>query len=262
MRPRALIFVILTLYVSAGVAQQLSHRDKELVEAARKKYYNLSAAGFDGMKCSIQYDYATLPLMPSSAEDPVRKLLERTTFTLSIDAKGRASVDHQYPADAPEEARQQAAQLTGLMTAFASGLFHTWPTKGLQGPIPPFDSEISSAASSGDGYVFSLRIPGSPVEVKMDKDYLVTEINSLGGKVLEHPVYEPSPDGFVFVGNTGIDQTNPTQSVEVSYHLKLSVLKGLRVPTSAHLQVKPNINTTFQLNECEVRKATVLHTAP
>lgn len=261
MRPLALVFVLLTLHVPVAVAQQLSPRDKELVEAARKKYYSLSVAGFDGMNCSIKYDYATVPLMPSEG-DPVRKLLQTANLTLSLDSKGRVSVDHQYPADASEEAKQHAAQVMSLMTAFVSGLFQTWPTKGLQGPIPPFDSEVASVSESDGGYEFSLRVPGAPVQVKTDKDYLVTQITSLGGKVIEHPVYQPSPDGFVFAGVTSLDHSNPDQAVEVTYQLGLSVINGLRIPTSAHLLVQPNIDTTFQLEGCSVRKGTVVHIAP
>jgi hypothetical protein len=262
MRSSGLVFLLLAFCLSTSFGQQLSPSDKELLKTARKKYYNLSVAGFDGMNCLIKYDYATVPLMPSSEEDPLRKLLETTAFTLAIDSKGRVTVDHQFPADSSEEARQHAAQLTNLMTAFASGLFQTWATKGLQGPIPPFDSEIASVSASGGGYVFSLRVPGSPVEVKTDKDFLVSEITSVGGRLIEHPVYGPSSDGFVFVGNAAVDQSNPTQTVEISYQLELSLINGLRVPTSAHLQVKPDIHTTFRLDGCAVRKGTVIHIAP
>ncbi len=243
-------------------AQQLSVGDKKIVESARAIYYNLNAAGFQSLKCSVKFDFATVPLLPSANDDPMRKLLEATAFSLVLDDKGRPAVQHRYPSDASESQQQQASQEINLLTSFVVGLFQTWPTKGLQGPIPSFDSQIEGVESTVHGYTISLHVPGGPVKVLLDKSYLVTEIVSAAGKIHEYPVYMPGSEGSVFVGNDGIDDSEHGARVEVKYDLGTSVIDGLRVPSSAHIRVNQNIDVKFALDGCVVQKAKVLKIDP
>lgn len=242
--------------------QQLSQSEKSLIDSARSKYYDLKSAGFQSLSCSLKFDLATVPLVPRASDDPTRKLLEQTAFDLTLDENGRPSVEHHFPEAADEGAKQGALQVTNLMTSFVVGLFQTWPTKGLQGPIPPFDSQVASVTATDRGYVFSLRTPGSPVQVTPDKDYLVTDIVSMGGKIKEHPTYVPSPGGLVFSGNDAVDASHPGAPVDVHYELRTKLIEGLRVPSSAHLRVNENIDVTFTLERCVVNKAKVLNVAP
>ena len=178
------LLIASVLFLSINTyAQQLSGNDRKVVESARARYYSLNAAGFQSLKCSVKFDFSTVPLLQSASDDPTRRLVEATEFTLILDDKGRPSVQHHYPSDSDQVAQQHASQVTNLLTSFVGGLFQTWPTKGLQGPIPPFDSQIESIGSTEHGYAISLRVPGGPVKVLMDKSYLVTEIISAAGKI-------------------------------------------------------------------------------
>lgn len=242
--------------------QQLSGSEKSLVDTARGKYYDLKSAGFQSLRCSVKFDLGTVPLLPTTSDDPNKKLLERTAFVLALDSNGRPSFEHHYPEDATEAARQAAAQVTNLLTSFVLGVFQTWPAKGLQGPIPPFDSQIESVAFNEHGYVFSLRVPGGPVQVMTDKNYLVTDIVSAGGKLKEHPTYIPSQGGLVFSANEALDESHPENPVEVRYELGTTVIDGLQIPSAVHLQVNQNIDVRFVLSGCAVQKATVLRVMP
>ena len=258
-----LLGTVAALLVPMGIlGQQLLPAEKSMADAARAKYYNLEAAGFQALTCSVKFDFATVPVLSSSSEDPARKLLEATSFTLVLDGKGRPSVEHHFPDGTTEESKQQASQVTNLLTSFVMGLFQTWPSKGLEGPIPPFDSQIERVAKTDQGYTFSLRVPGAPVEITTDKNYLATEITSLGGRVKEHPVYVQSPDGLIFSGNDALDESHPGSPVEVRYELGSTMVDGLRVPSSARLRVNQNVDVKFALDKCSAKKATVLHVAP
>ena len=254
--------VVASIEPMSILGQQLSSVEKTIADAARAKYYNLEAAGFQSLTCSVKVDFSTVPLLPSASDDPTRMLLERTSFVLALDGKGRPSVEHHFPDGATEEAKQRASQVTNLLTSFVMGLFQTWPSKGLEGPIPPFDSQIEHVAKTDQGYIFTLRVPGAPVEVTTDKNHMATEIVSLGGKVKEHPVYAPSPEGLVFAGNDALDESHPGSPVEVRYELGSTMVNGLRVPSSARLRVNQNVDVRFALDQCSVKRATVLHVAP
>lgn len=142
------------------------------------------------------------------------------------------------------------------------GVFQTWLSKGLQGPIPPFDSQIESVAAKERGYVLNLRMPGGPVRVFLDKDYLVTEIASADGRTDERPKYAAGTDGLILVGNDATDDSEQQGRTEVKYEIENSVLDGLRVPSYVHLRVNQNIDTRFSLDACVVKKGMVIHVNP
>jgi hypothetical protein len=256
------VLFALTAFTFNAFGQKLSATDAKLAATVRAHYYNLVANGFESMSCSVAFDLTTVPLLPPATDDPVRQLVERAKFTLAIDDKGRPTVQHSYPADATEAQKQAASQVTGLMTSFVNGLFLTWPSKGLQGPIPAFDSEIESAISTNSGYKFSLSSQEGTATVFLDKNFLVTEIVSGHDKIHEHPTYEPTPEGLVFVGNDASDESNPDSPVKIKYELDTTVINGLHVPASARLRVNDNVDTRFSLTGCVLKKATVIHIPP
>ncbi|HEY0796937.1 MAG TPA: energy transducer TonB [Acidisarcina sp.] len=201
-----------------------------------------------------------MPLVSQSVEDPTRKVLESTIFTLALDDQGRPSVEHHYPTDSSANEQQGASNVTNLLTSLLSGLFQTWPSKGLQGPIPPFDSQIEMVTATDTGYTINFRVPGAPVQMLLDKSYLVTEIISADGKLDEHPSYVSSPEGLVFAGSDAVDASGQ-EKVEVKYELGTSVINGLRVPSSVRLRVNQNIDVKFGLDGCSVNKATIARVA-
>jgi hypothetical protein len=71
------------------LGQQLSSAEKSVADAARAKYYNLEKAGFQSLACSVKFDFATVPLLSHTSDDPTRKLLESTSFGRVLDGKGR-----------------------------------------------------------------------------------------------------------------------------------------------------------------------------
>jgi hypothetical protein len=261
MRSTTYLLLMATLFSSIAYGQELSPGDRKIISSARARYYNLEAAGFQSLSCSVSFDFSTVPQLPSANDEATRKLIRQTSFTLTLEGKG-PKVEHQYPAGSSDATQQRATQTTNLLTSLVGGIFQTWPTKGFQGPIPPFDSQIASVTSTADGYLFTLRVPGEPVRVSTDQNYLVTEITSIGGKIIEHPTYAPSPDGMVFVGNSAIDDSEPSGKVTVKYELGTTIIDGLRVPTSARLQVNENIDVKFVLEGCSIKKAMAVHVAP
>ena len=94
MRLPNLLMVSAALLSTSAYSQQLSPGDTKIVESVRTRYYNLSAAGFQSLKCSVKFDFTTVPLLPTASDDPTHKLIEATVFTLLLDEKGRSSVQH------------------------------------------------------------------------------------------------------------------------------------------------------------------------
>ena len=132
-----LLGTVAALVVPIGtLSQQLLPAEKSMADAARAKYYNLETAGFQSLTCSVKFDFSTVPLLPSASDDPTRKLLERTSFIFALDGKGRPSVEHHFPDGATEESKQQASQVTNLLTSFVMGFVPNVAFKGSRRPYP------------------------------------------------------------------------------------------------------------------------------
>jgi len=243
------------------LGQQLSAGDRKILESARSRYYNLVSLGFQSTVCSVDFDFSTIPWIPIEDRESSYELLKATRFSLKLDGKN-PSVAYVYASGTTDSDIQKAAPLANLLKSLAMGLFLTWPTKGLQGPIPPFDSQFESVAKTDDGYRLILKVAGGPVQVDMSKDYLVTRIVSVGGKIDERPVYTPTPDGLIFSGNHATDDSEQGGRVELQYELENTIVDGLRLPSSARLRVNQNIDVRFALADCSVEKATVIVVEP
>jgi hypothetical protein len=253
MRPSVLI-LILAIFPANVRSQNLSPADMRIIQLARSKYYNLEEHGFGSAECSVNFDFSTIPALNSEQAAPNRKLLE---FTLRLDSRAQPVVQYAFPSGTSESVRQRATPAANMLESFVTGLFQTWPTKGLEGPIPLFDSEIEGVSAIDNGYSLTLRVPDGPVRVKMDKNYLVTEIVSSDGKIDERPTYSATPDRLVYTGNSATVQTEQNGRLEVTYDLRNDLVDGLRLPVSAHLRVNTNTDLTFTLTGCSVTKGKV-----
>ena len=255
---RSLFLLFALLFTARLSAQQLAAAQKQIADAARARYYSLSSEGFQSLTGSIEFDWATVPLVSPMDAASTLAAMKSMQFALTIDDKGRPKLDHTFTSPLPQKDKQAAFQQTSLLDSLVLGLFQTWPTKGLAGPIPPFNSSIESVEHSADGFVFSLRVPGGPVEILTDKNYLVTKITSVGGKLEEHPIYSPSAKGLLFTGNTALD-SRQTPPVEVSYILGSAEVDGFTVPSSVRLKVNSNIDVRYKLTSCKATRSEVLH---
>ena len=100
MRPASLFFLSLATLSMNVSGQQLSTGDKKINECAGARHYNLEAAGFQSLKCSVKFDFLTVSQPLPANGDPVRRL--------ALDGKDRYNVQHRYPCEVSESAQQQA----------------------------------------------------------------------------------------------------------------------------------------------------------
>ncbi|SEF95210.1 hypothetical protein SAMN05421819_1462 [Bryocella elongata] len=238
-------------------AQHLTPDKQKIVEAARAHYYSLPDHGFDGLSCSVSFDWSTFPWGGSSPEQQAN--LKQTKFLVTIDGQGRSQVTAQPP-DGPATVQPQGA--AGLARALVAGVFLTWPTKGLFGPIPPFNTEVGDAAAVPEGFRFTLAVPGGPVTVITDKDYLASEVRSFHDEVDEHPVYSAMPEGLVYTANQAVTKNPDGTQSEIAFELNTQVLSGLRVPSSVHLRINRSIDVHYSLENCAVKKTAVVKVLP
>lgn len=256
-----LAFLAAALLPLGLTGQQLSTLEKAIVNSARAKYYNLELHGLESFTCAVDFDFATIPYLPGSDREADGKLLQATAFQIKLDRNG-PTVQHTYPTSSTNEEQTRVAPMTNLLSSLASGLFQTWPSKGIHGPIPAFDSQIDGAETVATGYIVKLHGAGKNARIELDKNYLATRIVTFNGTVDETPIYKMTADGLIFTGNTARDSSNPGSPVVVHYDIENALVDGLELPELIHLQVNQNIKMSFTLDKCAVSKGIVVNVKP
>jgi hypothetical protein len=262
MKSGAWLGVVFCCLVRTAFPQQVSPADQKVLEVARSRYYDLQARGLVSFRCGVQFDLGTVPralLADSAVQD--RDLLGQTRFTVVV-GRSRPQVEHIYPKKSSAIAQQSIAPVVNWMTAIVSGFFLTWPSKGLSSPIPPFSKWVDKIDPTPEGYSIRARSTDGLESIEMSKDFVVSRIVSVGGKIDEHPVYLPTPDGLIFSGNTAIDDSEPDGRTVVRYEIESALVDGFRLPSKVHLRVNDNVDVRFSLNTCSVEKGMVLKVAP
>ncbi len=245
------------LLIAIGAfGQSLTDAQKAIVDATRAKYYSLESLGFQSAACTVNFDFKTLPSLPS--EDPAadRRLIEKTIFSLYINGAERTplKVRIRYPKDASEKDLDRAAGLVSALRFLVQGAFQTWGTKSLHGPLPVSDAQLESVTPSEIGFTIVAGDPDNPLHIELNKSYLVTKIVSDDGKIDERPIYTPTVDGLLYTGAVVTDNSNPNSTVAARYELGSQIVDGFRLPSAVRLQINRNINVRFSLNDCVIRK--------
>jgi hypothetical protein len=253
MQMRKYLLTIALVVPAAMQAQELTGAARQRVlETARSRYYNLTGLGVKSFTCGVNFDLGTLSkgfLPPEDAAD--RALLQAAIFTLKV-TPGGPTLKFQFPNGARSESADIVAGVTLWISELVQGFFQTWPLKGFYGPIPPADKNVQGIAQDGDGYRVTVKVPGGPLTLKLDKSYSITEVEGQNGTLVEQPIYTAAPEGLVFTGNA-TQETQPTGVTRTRYAIDIGRVDGFILPQHVHLLVGDHVDVKFALSGCKVQ---------
>jgi hypothetical protein len=253
---RALYLCLLPWLCAMTPAQNVSTQDAKIVNSARQKYYSLSDLGLVSFACKVEFDLSTLPpqILPTS-DTEVRKQLGELRMEIRVE-NGKPRVD----VNASAELRASASAETPLsvMQSLVAGFWMTWPSKGLNGPLPPFTKWVESVRTEPAGYEIRAKSADGLVSSLLNKEFVVRRIVSAGGQVDENPIYTPTPEGLVYGGLTATSADGAGQKTLISYEIDSALVDGFRLPKSVHMKVNDNLDVRFAMNACTVKRADAL----
>ena len=229
-----------------GVARQ------RVLETLRARYYNLTGLGVKSFTCGVNFDLNTLSkgfLPPDDVAD--KALLQSAIFTLKV-TPGGPTLKFQFPDGARSQSEDVVAGVTLWISELVQGFFQTWPLKGFYGPIPMADKNVLGVAQDGEGYRVTIKEPGGPLVLKLDKNSVVTDVQGQNGAILEHPIFTSAPEGLVFTGNDTQD-TEPSGVTRTRYAIDISRVDGFMLPQRVHLLVGEHVDVQFGLSACKVQ---------
>ncbi|ADW70476.1 hypothetical protein AciX9_3471 [Granulicella tundricola MP5ACTX9] len=239
-------------------AQELTGTARQRVlETARSRYYNLTGLGVKSFTCGVNFDLDTLSKGFLPAGDIAdRALLQTAVFTLKV-TSGGPTLKFQFPDGAQSQSEDVVAGATLWISELVQGFFQTWPLKGFAGPIPHQEKQLLGVAQDGEGYRITVKGPAGPMVLHLDRNSMVTEIQSQNGtasQIDEHPIFTSAPEGMVLTGNDTQD-TEPNGTTRARYAIDIGRVDGFMIPQRVRLLVGEHVDVKFALSGCKVATA-------
>lgn len=241
---------VLALALGASGFSGDSNKDSNFIDNARARYYSLSAHGFESMECKVKFEVGDFPLPLLPMND--RQEMAKVVFPIVINHRG-AVIRHEMPSGLDMSEQHELEVAANWVQGLVQGTFKTWPSKGIDGPIPPYAGWLREVETTPDGYRIDATEGNRLNQIVMTKDFVVTNIVSAGGRVEEQPHYRATEAGLVYAGLSGVEK-DPGGDVHIRYDVDTAEVDGYIVPGQIHLVVTPNVDLRFNLTGCHVHQ--------
>lgn len=236
----------------AGVQAIAGAERRALLESARGRYYSLTAHGVRSFTCRVHFDFGTVSKTLLPPEDQAdRRLLESAEFALKVGPGGPA-LTYQFPQGSVSQSQETVAAVTLWVSELVQGFFQTWPPRGFDGPVPE-DRQVKQLVKEGEGYRVSAKVAGGAVEMRLDKDSLVTEVVGRGGAETERPRFQSTTDGLVYAGGDAVEMDTDGRT-ETRYAIETGRAGDLMLPRTVRLRVGEHVDVRWEMTGCSVER--------
>jgi hypothetical protein len=236
----ALVCGLLTLPTASAFGQASS--DDQIVEQARKAYYNLHDQGLKEFRCDVRVDWDTTSAgtKADGAERPeFLAPMDHTHFEVAVGVMGAPQVSLHFdeaPPDDEAAARIRAASagiqraLAGVLAEFSSLLFGS--------PLPP-DSNFHLEAR-GDRFRITFGSDEVRIVETMSKDYALEEMIVAMQKstVSVRPQFKRSENGFLPIVIDSSVQGAGANKVELHVEIAYQTFNGFELPQTVKVSDK------------------------
>lgn len=174
----AVAAVCCLLAFPAASAFGQSTNDDQVIEQARKSYYNLHDAGLKGFRCDVRVDWdAALRAMKTdeAAREQLLPLLRQMHFEVAMGPGGAPEISRRFDGTPPDEqAMQRLRAATGRFEQMLGEFFQEWSMFAF-GPPLPSTTQNYRLEQAGDDLHITVR--SDPVVFEtLNKDYAIEEV--------------------------------------------------------------------------------------
>lgn len=172
----AVVCCLLAFGAASAFGQTTS--DDQIVEQARKSYYNLRDAGLKGFRCDVRVDWDAA-LRSTKTDDAAREqllpLLRRMHFEVAMGPGGVPEISRRFDGPPPDEqAAQRLREATGRFEKMLGEFFQEWLMFAF-GPPLPSESQNYRLEQAGDDLHITIR--SEPVVFEtLNKDFAIEEV--------------------------------------------------------------------------------------
>jgi hypothetical protein len=247
---------------SGGVAfGQATSGSAQIVEDARRDYYNLGREGVKEFRCDVKapWDWFTArSSADAAARDRMHAALEQVHFDATVGGKGAPKVTLHYDGPAlSDDVAMDVRAASGAAKASLSGVMDEFSSLLFGSPLPP-DRDYH-VEDQGD----RLRVTFGSDEVRivetMKKDHAIEEmiIATQHSTVTVRPVYQKTEKGFLPVAIDSKVEAAGADPVELHVEIGYQAVDGFQLPQSVTVRDKKLADgaaVKFAFSGCQVTR--------
>jgi hypothetical protein len=210
---------------------------KEVVKNAKASYYTLQGQGLRTFKCTVTPNWQKfledVEHKPLAPDNPKLKLLKPVRFSVSIDEQGQSKITPFTTTG--EKIDPSLDQMISGFQDMLSGFYQTWTSMVLSGPFSESESGLT-LQQEGDNYRILGKDGGSDVEIKLTRDYLITEMKAtIEGSIIDmFPKFAKTDKGLLM---TSIDSDINHGQQRVAFEIKYQEIQGISLPGQVSIRV-------------------------
>lgn len=255
----AVLYCLLTFSPASALAQTTS--DDQVVEQARKSYYNLRDAGLKGFRCDVRLDWDAA-LRSMKTDDATREdllpQLRQMHFEVVLSPGGAPEISRKFDGAPPDEqAAQRIRTATGHIEQMLGEFLQEWSMFAF-GPPLPSTSQNYRLDRSGDDIHITIR--SDPVVFEtLNKDYALGEVAFADqhSTATMHPQFKRGDKGYVpaaldsSIKAAGADEIK--NHVEIAYQ----TTEGFDLPRTVTVQNKQpagEVQAQFSFDNYKITK--------
>lgn len=163
----------------AGSMHAQEVKADQVVVEARKVYYNLHEAGFQGLRCDVNVDWDSFVASRKTnehARETTLSLLRQVPFEVSMGPTGATEVSRHFDGTPPDERTAGSLrQATDAVEQVLTGFFQELSAFLFGPPLPP-ESENYRIEPDGDRFRVTFGSEAMKVFETLNQDYLIEEM--------------------------------------------------------------------------------------
>jgi len=231
---------IFLMFPSVASAQQ---PDKQLLlRKARNAYYSLKKEGMQKFSCDMTPNWANLleeqrKTNPAGIARAIEKL-NQLKFSVEVDSKGDAKVQHTEIAAENPEMAQGLSQIYSGMEQMTTGFFQTWAVFVVRPALPEVGTEFRLESDAKLHHI-AYKEGETDVAVTMNRQFAINSVKVTAEKFVStiNPQFATTGKGYLLTGYDA-EYQGATAEDRTVLHVKLDNQKvaGIQIPQKLALQ--------------------------
>ena len=237
--PSVKLIVALALFAAIfsfrpTVSAQSVSTSQDVVNQARRAYYNLASHGFNGFQATIEPNWEVT--LGYAATPDNLTVFRDVRFSMNVDAKGAVTLTHEVTGSQKTRVERYAPEIHNNLQRLVAGVFGTWSFFMIRSPFPKIPIETLTVDK-----VHRLFYTEESTEVMLTltTDFVITEakLNRPTSRRTITPVFQKTSEGLLLTSYHTVSQP-VGQGGKTTLYIKIEyeVVGGMKLPSKIHLK--------------------------
>lgn len=220
--------------LTATFSAQSVSTNQDVVNHARRSYYNLPRHGFNGFQANIEPNWEVT--LGYAATPDNLTVFRDVRFSINVDAKGAVTLTHEITGNQKTRVERYATEIHNNLQRLVAGVLGTWAFFMIRSPFP--ESQIKILTVDKEYRLFYTE-ESNEVMLTLTTDCLITEAKVNGPPSIRTitPVFQRTPEGLLLTSYHTVSQPMGQGGMTTLYiKIEYEVVNGMKLPGKIHLK--------------------------